>query len=90
MANKSFVNPSFVNPGLPQRQVLSHGSCPAPVQPGLSLPGVGYQAPPSFVNQRYQAPVVGAVKTLNVLPSGAYNPYGRYILSPTKQRLFYP
>ena len=84
------AGPSFVNPGLPQRQVLSHGSCPAPVQPGLSLAGVGYQAPPSFVNQRYQAPVVGAVKTLNVLPSGSYNPYGRYILSPTKQRLFFP
>ena len=83
------AGPSFVNPGLSQRQVLSHGNCPAPVQPGLALAGVGYQAPP-FVNQRYQTPVVGAVKTFNVLPSGAYNPYGRYILSPTKQRLFYP
>lgn len=84
------AGPSFGNPAVPQRQVLSHGSCPAPVQPGLSLAGVGYQAPSSFVNQRYQTPVVGAVKTFNVLPSGSYNPYGRYILSPTKQRLFYP
>lgn len=86
------AGPSFVNPGLPQRQVLSRGSCPAPMQPGLTITGVGYQAPPSFVNQRYQAPVVGAVKTFNVVPSGSYNAYGRYILnsSPTKQRVFYP
>lgn len=86
------AGPSFMNPGLPPRQVLSRGSCPAPVQPGLALAGVGYQAPPSFVNQRYQTPMVGAVKTFNVVPGGAYNPYGRYIVnsSPTKQRLFYP
>lgn len=86
------AGPSFVNPGLPQRQVLSRGSCPPPVQPGLALAGVGYQAPPSFVNQRYQNPVMGAVKTFNVVPGGTYNGYGRFILnsSPTKQRLFYP
>lgn len=86
------AGPSYVNPGLPQRQVLSRGSCPAPVQPGLAIAGVGYQAPPSFVNQRYQNPVVGAVKTFNVVPSGSYNGYGRFILnsSPTKQRVFYP
>lgn len=86
------AGPSFVNAGLQQRQVLSRGSCPAPVQPSLAITGVGYQAPPSFVNQRYQTPVVGAVKTFNVVPSGAYNAYGRYVLnsSPTKQRVFYP
>lgn len=86
------AGPSYVNPGAPQRQVLSRGSCPVPVQPGLALAGVGYQAPPSFVNQRYQNPVLGAVKTFNVVPSGTYNGYGRFILnsSPTKQRLFYP
>ncbi|XP_068717636.1 homeodomain-interacting protein kinase 3-like [Montipora capricornis] len=77
---------SYVNQLLPQRQVLSRGSCPAPVQPGLAIASVGYQAP-SFVNQRYQG-----VKAFNVVPGSAYNGYGRFILnsSPTKQRLFYP
>ena len=86
------AGPSYVNPGLPQRQVLSRGSCPAPVQPGLAIAGVGYQAPPSFLNQRYQSPVVGAVNTFNVVPRGSYNGYGRFILnsSPRKQRVFYP
>ena len=92
MTSVAGAGPSYVNPSLPQRQVLSRGGCPAPVQPGLTLTGVGYQAPPSFVNQRYQSPVVGAVKTFNVVPSGPYNGYGRFIVnsSPTKQRVFYP
>lgn len=79
--------PSYMNPVLPQRQVLSRGSCPAPGQPGLAIASVGYQAP-AFVNQRFQ----GGVKSFNVVPGTAYNGYGRFILnsSPTKQRLFYP
>lgn len=76
-----------MNPVLPQRQVLSRGSCPAPGQPGLAIASVGYQAP-AFVNQRFQ----GGVKSFNVVPGTAYSGYGRFILnsSPTKQRLFYP
>lgn len=79
--------PSYMNPVLPQRQVLSRGSCPAPGQPGLAIASVGYQAP-AFVNQRFQ----GGVKSFNVVPGTAYSGYGRFILnsSPTKQRLFYP
>lgn len=86
------TGPSYVNPALPPRQVLSRGGCPASMQPGLTLTGVGYQAPPSFVSQRYQNPVVGPMKTFNVLPNGTYNGYGGFILnsSPTKQRVFYP
>lgn len=85
------AGPSYVNPGLPQRQVLSRGSCQAPMQPGLAVAGVGYQGPHTLVNQRYQNSVMGAVKTFNVVPS-TYNGYGRFILnsSPTKQRVFYP
>ena len=86
------AGPSFVNPVLPQRQVLSRGSCQATVQPGLALAGVGYPASSSFVSPRFQNPVVGPMKTYSVVPSGTHNGYGSYILnsSPTKTRAFYP
>lgn len=81
----------FVNPGFPQRQVLSRGGYQGAVRPGLSLPESGYQGASPFVSQRYQVPVVGAVKAVNVVPSGACNNYGQYLLnsSPNKARVYY-
>ena len=83
---------SAANPVFPQRQVNSRGGYQASVRSDLGLRDSGYPGSSLYLNQRYQVPVVGAVKAINVVPTGAGSSYGQYLLnsSPNKARVYYP
>ena len=80
----------LVNPTVNQRQILARGGYQAAVQPGLGMPGTSLQGA-SLAGPRLQPPMLGTVKAFNVVPNGACNAYGHYLMSSSsgKPRVYF-